>query len=94
MPRKGPLVRPRYRIPETDGIVPTPTTSDCATIRAERDAVDIPRMPGEQGDLLMGGVRIVEPNTDASRHGEPGAVGRVSDFTNPPFAEARFGSLR
>ena len=83
------LVSTRHGIPQTD-FLPT-ATCQRSTIRAERDAIDLMRMPGEQGDLLMGR-RIIEPNTGATRHREVSAIRRIRDITrHPTFTEARLG---
>jgi hypothetical protein len=50
-------------------------------------------MPREQGKFGTG-VRIVEPNTDASRHREPSTIGRIRNITRYlTFTEARVGTL-
>jgi hypothetical protein len=46
MPREGVQVRARARIPQTDGIIPTPRC-DGAAIRTERNAEHPIRMPRE-----------------------------------------------
>ena len=69
------------------------------SIGTERDTYDLACMPREQGNLsvprvsnLMGR-RIVEPNTDATRHRKPSAVGRILYLIDRAFTEARFGTL-
>ena len=74
-----------------DGIVPEPTC-ECASIGTERYGFDGTRMPGEQGDLLMGR-RIVEPNTNAASDRKSSAVWRILYFIYNAFTEARFSVL-
>ena len=92
MPRDCGFVLPCFGVPQPHRIVPTPTDKRFA-IRTERDTIDPTRMPREQCHLLMG-CRIVEPNTNTTRHREPSAVRRIRDITRyRPFTEANFGTL-
>jgi hypothetical protein len=62
MPNECTLVCALHRIPQMDSLVPT-STCERTSIRAERDAIHISRMPREQGNFGAG-VCTIEPNTD------------------------------
>ena len=44
-------MRTRVDLPQADGLVPTPTTCDCVSIRIERYAWDPARMPSERAKV-------------------------------------------
>ena len=92
-PGEGPIVLAGDSIPQPDGKVITPT-SKCASIRAERDAINISRMPREQGNFGAG-VCTIEPNTDPTCDRETNAIWRIRDITRYlTFTKARFGTFR
>ena len=87
-----PLVFTRDGIPQSDGLVITPT-GKCVPIRTKGDTTDPICMLGDQSDFLMGH-RIVEPNTNTTGDREAGAVRRILYLTYRAFTETRFGPLR
>ena len=66
------------------------------SIGTERYAMNLPFMPGEPGDHVMGRC-IVAPNTDGSRDSKLGAVRGMLNLSYTAFAEPRkcaFGQMR
>ena len=79
-------------IPESQCSRLTPTGKRPA-IRAERYALDIIQMAGEQGDLFKRR-RIIDPDTDGTGDGKPSPIRGICCVIYLTFTESRLSAIR
>ena len=85
---------PRFRIPQPHCPVPMrPATGKKPPIWAERYALDIIQMAGEQGDLFKRR-RIIDPDTDGTGDGKPSPIRGICCVIYLTFTESRLSAIR